>query len=722
LAVRVPARTGWNFGGSSRPLGLATETVTLVEGTAFVISGTSGDIETGLAHGLFFLDTRLLSAWRLHVDGAPPEPLSHLPGAPFAGTFVGRAPPCEGRADSTVLIVRERFVGHGMREDVVVRNLGPDPLRCTLSLTVEADFADLFEVKEHRVHAVGQRSIAVTPDGLVVERQHRGVTKAARIQAVGWAAHTSGELTAEVTVPPHAEWRSTLQVQPLADGIVGVVDYPSDEPVERTEPSRRLEQWRGRIPVVSADDAAFCQLIARTEQDLGALRIVDPEQPDRVTVAAGAPWFMTVFGRDSLLTAWMALPLDQDLAVGTLRTLAALQGRVVNDRTDEEPGRIMHEVRHGADASRALDGASVYYGSIDATPLFVMLLAEVHRWGVAPAELVDLQPAADRAMRWIEEYGDRDGDGFVEYERRSPSGLVNQGWKDSFDGITFADGTIATPPIALAEVQGYTYAAYLATAELAERAGESEIASRNRARATSLRAAFNRDFWLADEDFFALALDRDKRPVDSIGSNIGHCLWTGIVDDDKAARVAARLVAPDMFTGWGVRTLSTSMGAYNPMSYHNGSVWPHDNAIVVAGLMRYGFLEEAHTITRGLLDSAEAFAGRLPELFCGFDRSEFAAPVPYPSTCSPQAWAAASPLLLLRSLLRLDPDVPQGTVWLAPAMTAELADVALVDVPLGAARVAISVRDADVRLTGLPARHTVTYEARSTHFDDPALR
>ncbi|MCU1667197.1 MAG: Amylo-alpha,6-glucosidase, partial [Blastococcus sp.] len=414
------------------------------------------------------------------------------------------------------------------------------------------------------------------------------------------------------------------------------------------------------------------------------------------------PWFMTVFGRDSLLTAWMALLLDPSLALGTLRTLARFQGTEVEPRSDQEPGKILHEMRFGMDSARSLGGGSVYYGSIDSTPLFVMLLGELELWGADPADVAELLPAADRALGWLEQYGDRDADGYVEYERATDRGLRNQGWKDSFDGVTFADGRIADPPIALAEVQGYAYAAYVARAGMAERAGDVGTAQRWADRAAALRVSFNRDFWLPERGWFALGLDRDKRPIDSLASNMGHCLWTGIVDEDKAAQVAEHLLSPEMFTGWGVRTLASSMAAYNPMSYHNGSVWPHDNALIAAGLMRYGFVEHAQRIAGSLIDAAACFGGRLPELFCGFDRTEFGAPIPYPTSCSPQAWAAASPLLLLRTLLRFDPAVPDGRLWLAPELPATLGDLRIERVALAGSRMAVTVADGVVETTGLP--------------------
>jgi glycogen debranching enzyme len=332
----------------------------------------------------------------------------------------------------------------------------------------------------------------------------------------------------------------------------------------------------------------------------------------------------------------------------------------------------------------------------------VMLLGEAAGWGADPAAVAELLPAADRALAWIEGHGDRDGDGYVEYERATDRGLRNQGWKDSFDGVTFADGRIADTPIALAEVQGYAYAAYVARSRLAEHAGDGATAQRWTARAEALRTAFNRDFWLPDHGWFALGLDRGKRPIDSLASNMGHCLWTGIIDEDKAAAVAEHLLSPEMFTGWGVRTLASSMSAYNPMSYHNGSVWPHDNALIVAGLMRYGFVEHAQRIACGLIEASTHFGGRLPELFCGFDRSEFETPIPYPTSCSPQAWAAASPLLLLRTLLRFDPAVPESRVWLAPELPAGLGDLTLERLAVAGARVTVSAAGGVVATHGLP--------------------
>jgi glycogen debranching enzyme len=384
-----------------------------------------------------------------------------------------------------------------------------------------------------------------------------------------------------------------------------------------------------------------------------------------------------------------------------MQTLARHQGVKSDPLTEEQPGRILHEMRFGADAALALGGGNVYYGTADATPLFVMLLGELFKWG--EHEIVqEVLPHADQALAWIDDYGDVDGDGFVEYQRATDRGLVNQGWKDSFDGVTHARGDIPAPPIALAEIQGYVYAAYLARARLARDAGDAQVADTFTEKASRIKQAFNDQFWLDDRGYFALGLDGSKQPIDALASNMGHCLWTGIVADDKAPAVAQHLLSNDLFSGFGIRTLAESMGAYNPMSYHNGSVWPHDNAICAAGLMRYGFVDEAQRVMNAVLDAAVHFDGRLPELFCGFSRSDFPRPVPYPTSCSPQAWAAAAPYLLLRSLLRFDPDVPAGVLACDPAVPAKYVPLKVDGVGIDSAAITVEVGRRNWSLRGLP--------------------
>lgn len=672
--------------------------VTLVDGSTFCISDPGGSIHADRPHGLFVRDTRVLSDWRLTVDGLVPQPLTVQYAAPYSATLLARTAPRAGRADSTALMIVARHVGDGMRDDLIVRNLSGEAMNCTVALSVDADFADLFEVKEGRT---GEGVItAVTAAGSSVEIRRAELDVTVRVTGSG-ATAAGRELHWEVELPPRGEWTACVEYLPGFGAPAAPARYPCGTPVSRSASAQRLREWYENSPTVRTEDETFARVLQRTVVDLGALRIFDPDHPERAVVAAGAPWFMALFGRDSLLTSWMVLPLDRRLAIGTLQSLAGLQGSKVRTATEEQPGRIPHEVRFGRAATLLLGGDTVYYGTADATPLFVMLLGELHRWGLDADTRDELLPHADRALAWIEEYGDADGDGFVEYARAAEHGLANQGWKDSWDGVNFADGAIPTAPIALAEVQGYVYAAYQARATLAAGMGDHPLAERWRVRAAALKAEFNRVFWLPDKGWYAIGLDRDKRPIDALTSNIGHCLWTGIVDDDKAGQVADHLLSPEMFSGWGIRTLATSMGAYNPCSYHNGSVWPHDNAICAAGLMRYGYTGHAGRVVDAILDASTRFGHRLPELYCGFDRAEFDAPVPYPTSCSPQAWASAAPLLLLRTLLRLEPSVPEGKLSVAPVVPARYLPLAVSGLRVGSNVLTVTVDEEGWQVRGL---------------------
>lgn len=695
--------------------------VTLFEGSSFCLSGIDGNIDPRRPHGVFFEDTRIISSWQVLLDDRPLEALAVMTPEPFRAIFVGRNPR-HGLDDTELLVERQRRVATGLREDVLVRNYGRAAVTFVLTVRIAADFADLFEVKDGRVRRVWDHSARVDGRELALEAEWHGHRRGVVITSDAGEADVSG-ITFRGTVPAHGTWSGNVIAHPVVDGARVESSFPVGEPLEDSGPSRRYRAWRDHAPIVAVDDESLQRILERSQTDLGALRITDPAHPERTAVAAGAPWFMALFGRDSLLASFMALPVDQSLALGTLQTLAHYQGAKVDPLTEEQPGRILHEVRLGVDTGLALGGGGVYYGTADATPLFVCLVGELCRWGFADDDLAALMPHVDRALAWVTDHGDRDGDGFVEYERLHAGGLANQGWKDSWDGITFADGSLPRAPIALCEVQGYVYAAYVARALLARHHGDDRLAQEWRDRAAALKEQFNRRFWLPDRGLFALALDRDKRPVDASASNIGHCLWTGIVDEDKAEAVADRLLAPPMFTGWGVRTLASDMGAYNPASYHNGSVWPHDNALIAAGLMRYGFVEHSQRIAVGLLEAAERFGGRLPELFCGFGRDEYPdGPVPYPTSCSPQAWATTTPLLLLRTLLRYDPCLPHKTVWLAPALPPGFGRVRVDNVPLAGARVGFDVApDNEADIADLPAGLTLSRSPRPLRHDlDPS--
>lgn len=688
--------------GAPAHIGSGTDTVTLVEGATFCLSNRHGDVPVGTSNGLFFRDARALSRWELRVDGQVAESLSVESTEAFAASFILRRAPRSGLVDSTLLVVRERLVADGLRETISLHNLDKESTVVSLELHADADFADLFAVKEGRAPVSGA-DMSVSGGQLVLRSRAdhgRGLT----VSATGDPIVVPGSLNWRVVVPPGGQWQTQIVAQPTWLSRKVGTRIPRGQNIESSAPARKIEAWRDTAATVETDHPVLAQVLRQTESDLGALLIHDDDGPGRPFVAAGAPWFMTLFGRDSLLTAWMALPLDVGLSVGTLQRLAALQGRRVDALTEEEPGRIMHEVRRGP-ASADVLGGSVYYGTADATPLFVMLLAESWRWGADEAVIGSLLPAADAALQWVEQYGDRDHDGFVEYQRATDRGLINQGWKDSFNGINDAAGHTAEPPIALCEVQGYVYAALMARAELAEAFGDSPKAARLRERADTLQTRFADTFWLPERGWYAVALDRDKRPVDALTSNVGHCLWTGIATDEHAATIVERLSGPEMDSGFGLRTLSTAMGAYNPMSYHNGSVWPHDTAIAVAGLLRYrhvpGAVALAQRLAVGLLDAATAFGGRLPELFCGFPRAQFASPVPYPTSCSPQAWASAAPLLLLRSCLGLNPHVPNRTLLVSPNLPAQWGRIALTDLRLAGMTVNLEAEGEAVKAHGL---------------------
>jgi glycogen debranching enzyme len=701
--------TAWNADTEADIGGV--DAVTLVEGSSFCISSHSGDLSSeGGTSGAFYQDTRVVSRWILRINGALREPLvAHRPDA-YEATFVGRARWPDGRFDSPLVVRQERHIGPGLQDDITLENYSSEDVDCEIELLVDADQADLFDVKGGR--PINQDSLTRTVQGgeLLVEAVRNGQRRGSAIRAAG-AEVTADALRFHAHIPARGKWSTSVIVVPLIDGEAPNAPFTeAGLPRHRVGVQRQLA-WEENVPRLSLADSSIEATLERSQTDLGLLRIFDPEHPDRVAVAAGAPWFMALFGRDSLLSSYMAMLVDSTLAAGTLQTLAALQGTKVNDDSEEQPGRIPHEVRLGVTAGLSL-GGTAYYGTADATPWFVSVLGELSRWGLSDDVIDSLLPHADRALEWIEKYGDRDGDGFVEYLRPNTHGLVNQGWKDSWDGINFADGRMAEAPIALCEVQGYVYAAYLARALLACSAGDAETQHRWAERAAALKKAFNETFWLPDKGYFAVALDKDKNPVDSCTSNMGHCLWVGIVDEDKAPQVVERLMSPNMFTGWGIRTLASDMAAYNPVSYHNGSVWPHDSALAATGLMRYGFVAEAKRVARGIFDAATHFDGQLPELFCGFDRSEYSGPVPYPTACTPQAWAAAAPIQLARILLRFDPDFTRGVVHLAPILAEEKGEFRADNVRLGHSRISIRANRMEGSIDGLPPELKLLKEPR----------
>jgi glycogen debranching enzyme len=647
------------------------ETISILDGSTFIVSDRRGDIEASPDEplGFFFRDTRFLSLWKLTVNGVSPDVLSTDETRYDEAQFFLVPPTGTVYKDPYLSVIRKRIVGDGFHEDVTVINHDREPAEFELRLEADSDFADLFEVKD-ALEKKGERYRRVAGDRLVLGYRRADFMREARIGVSQPAEADEQGFTFRLRLEPHEEWNTCVFVQPVTTEAFEI-KHRHDDTSPKPNMRQSLEEWLEDAPKLTTTWDTLQHVYERSLVDLAALRFYSLSVPGASLPAAGLPWFMTVFGRDSLITSFQALPFAPELAEDTLRVLAARQGTKVDDFRDEEPGKILHEVRFGELTHFDERPHSPYFGTADATPLFLVLLDETERWTGNHDLVRELEPAARAALDWIDDYGDRDGDGYVEYERRNAeTGLENQCWKDSWDSIVFADGSLAKPPRACCEIQGYVYDAKVRCARLAREVwGDEELAARLEGDAAELRRRFNEDFWVASRGFFALALDGDKRQVDSLTSNIGHVLWSGIAEEEKAAQLTSHLMSDVFFSGWGVRTMATTEAAYNPIRYHNGTVWPHDNALIALGLTRYGYREEAARIAFAILEAATYFRYRLPEVFAGYERARTQFPVQYPTASSPQAWATGTPLVFLRTMLGLeataeglevDPGLPAG--------------------------------------------------------------
>jgi glycogen debranching enzyme len=615
-------------------------------------------------HGLFAADTRVLSTYRISIGGQPWQPLSrHREGHgtaswQFQNAFFRES--SGGVPEGTLLLDIRRRIAGAMHDDLLIRAFPDHPIRTSLVVQLDTDFADIFEVKAQSIPP-RPRVGRVARDARIILKYERGRFRRRCHICLksGTAPEFAGTLVVFDLILDHgAEWRCCLDVEPEIDGEI--VPFVGD-PHERERPPALQSPTEVIASPVLAD--AF----DRGRADVASLSL--PHQHDEhgePVVAAGAPWFLTLFGRDPLVAGLMTGLLGTWVTEGALQAVGEHQATERDDRRDAEPGKLPHELRRGELAHRGAIPHTPYFGTHDAPALYCLALWNAWRWTGEDALLEQHLETARRALKWCDEIGDRDGDGFLEYATRSPQGYYNQGWKDAGDAIVHEDGGLARLPIATVELQGYLFAARHAMAELLERVGENDEAERLRAAAADLRDLVEDRFWMDDIGFYALALDGEKRPVRSIASNAGHLLWTGLPHRDRARRVAERLLEPDMFSGWGMRTLSSNHPAYNPLSYQRGSVWPHDTALAGAGMARYGLHNESWALARSLLDAAGSFEdNRLPELFCGFDRSA-GIPIPYREANVPQAWAAAAPALIVQVLLGLVPDVPRGRWYVAP--------------------------------------------------------
>ena len=657
--------------------------VKILDGNTFVVSDRRGDIEASRTDptGLFSFDTRFLSQWVLTVDGQRLNPLSVDDLHYFDARFFLVPGTGTVYVDAKLSVIRRRAVGVGFHEQLTIFNHDHEPVDVTVRIEAASDFADLFEVKD-ALDKKGSYSTRIEAGKLVLSYRRETFVRATEISASPSAALDEAGLTFAVQLEPHGEWKTDIDVSARLFPAEGQDDPPSVAHTRRRESmERNLERWVAGAPRVECDWEPLRIAYRRSLVDLAALRFSPPIMPGKSLPAAGLPWFMTMFGRDSIFTSLQALPFTPELAATTLRVLAMWQGTRVDDFRDEDPGRILHEMRYGEMTAFEERPHSPYYGCADATALFVVLLDEYERW-TGDRELVcDVEFEARAALNWIDEYADLMGNGYVSYRRRNEeTGLENQCWKDSWDSISYRDGTLPGFPRATCELQGYAYDAKRRGARLAREIWKDPaFADELERQAADLKRRFNRDFWVADGEYFALALDPDGNQVDSLTSNIGHLLWSGIVDKAKAGSVARHLTGPRLFCGWGVRTLATGEGRFNPIGYHVGTVWPFDNSFIAWGLRRYGFKDEAAQIAGGILDAAAFFDGRLPEAFGGYERAATKYPVQYPTACSPQAWSTGTPLLLLRTMLGLEPIGDHLIV--DPGLPAAIDTLTVLDIP-----------------------------------------
>jgi glycogen debranching enzyme len=651
--------------------------LTVLEGNNFLVADDHGDVGSG-SEGLYYNDTRYLSSWRLLLNGEAPQLLSSGTVDYYSAAVFMQNPATPTLPAGAVSLIRDVFVGEGgMQNGLHVENHLLEPVDLELRLEFDFDFLDLFEVKAREYR---EEDLVFTarksPDGRV-EAEHddqenswsfRLRSDNFRAQALVWASRR-GEadersITHRIQLGPGQSWETRANVV-----LLGADDERRERYTsfyfgqERSRVEQSMRAWQVHAPELVTDWEDLRNTYHRSLADLAALRM-RPRQGSvqlRDLPAAGLPWFMTVFGRDTLITSYQTLLLGSNLAAGTLEALAALQSPSRDDERDSEPGKIVHEVRVGRVAAEG--GAFPYYGSVDSTLLFLILLSELYRWTGDIDHIAALRQPAMGALAWMRKQGDLDGDGYIEYHRRSQHGLESQSWKDSWDSMRFHDGTVARTPIATAEVQGYAYDARLRTAELARTVWHDEaLAAALETEARELRERFNKDFFHEDSrgGFYVLGLDAEKRPIDSLCSNIGYLLWTGIVDDDRAAQIAEQLMSETLNSGWGVRTMSDGDRGFNPIGYHTGTVWPHDNSLIVAGLVRYGYRQYANRIATAMLTAARHFDYRLPEVFAGYPREKTPFPVSYPTACSPQAWATGAPVLFLTCMLGLRPDPATG--------------------------------------------------------------
>ena len=664
---------------------MSEPSVKILDGNTFVVSDARGDIEASRTDptGLFSYDTRFLSRWILTVNGQRLNTLSTDDLQYFETRFFLVPGTGTVYVDAKLSVIRQRAVGDGFSEKLSIFNHDEEPADLTVRIEVGCDFADLFEVKD----ALKKKGTYYTrtDDGhLLLGYERETFRRETMISSTEAAQVDDRGLTFELHIAPHGGWTTELYVVAALSAIGvrhAIPKYRGERRQALPNMQRSLDRWIDEAPRLESDWEPLRATYHRSLVDLAALRFSPVIAGGRSLPAAGLPWFMTMFGRDSIFTSLQALPFAPELAATTLRVLGDWQGTRVDDFRDEDPGKILHEMRYGEMTAFEERPHSPYYGAADSTPLYVVLLDEYERWTGDRKLVRKFENEARAAIAWIDDYADLLGRGYVSYQRRiEKTGLENQCWKDSWESISYHDGRLPGFPRTTCELQGYAYDAKVRGARLAREVWrDPDYADRLEREAAELKRRFNRDFWVEDGEYFALAIDTDGAKVDALSSNIGHLLWSGIVERSKAKAVVRHLMGSRLFSGWGVRTLAEGEARFNPIGYHVGTVWPFDNSFIAWGLRRYGFKEESSRIAAGILDAAEYFKGRLPEAFGGYARDLTRSPVQYPTACSPQAWSTGAPLLLLRTMLGLEP-VGENLV-VDPALPMAIGHVELLDIP-----------------------------------------
>jgi glycogen debranching enzyme len=672
-------------------------TLTINQGSTFMVTDLNGEISARSEQGIFAGDTRFVSHYALSANGEPWTRLTASAVSYYAARVYltnRRFPTEDGEVPAGVLgLTLGRAVGEGIHEDIDLTNYSLNPVRFNLEIALTADFADLFEIKSHQFvlqrrtesawdQASGELRIAY------VNGDFRRTLRCHFVNSDSSPHHDGGCTTFEIVLPPAGRWHTCCDYVLVQDERVRAPAYGCNYHAGDTALDLLQRRWRRQATGLTSANEEIYRLYRQSVEDLGALRLHDLDlAPDVWLAAAGVPWFVTVFGRDSLIVSLQSMLVNPGFARGALRKLAEYQAGELDDWRDAEPGKIPHELRVGELAHFKKIPHTPYYGTADATPLYLIVLHEAWKWLGDESLLRDHHDVALRCLDWIDHYGDIDGDGFQEYRTRSTLGYENVGWKDAGDAVVYPDGSQVKQPKALCELQGYVFDAWMRTAEVFEALNQPDRAAELRRKASDLQARFEDRFWCEDIGSYAYGLDPDKQPIRTVASNAGHCLWSGIASPGHAARVVQRLLERDMWSGWGIRTLSSANPAYNPFAYQLGSVWPHDNGIIALGFKRYGFAAEAARIARDISEAASYFLShRLPELYAGVERRPGTFPVQYLGANVPQAWAAGSVFHLIQAILGLRADAPNSLLYLDPQLPRWLPDLALRGLRVGAAR------------------------------------